>query len=101
VLASRVVGLLAGPGAAWPDEIALADDVDRPVLDRELRAAEALFGPLTLGLPTAGDGEKTADWLLYGDRGDLTLTIELEAADGPVAKVSIVPLPIEYPVQLA
>ncbi|MBA2382763.1 MAG: beta-lactamase family protein [Chloroflexi bacterium] len=99
--AARIVGLLDARGPAWPNEIPLADDVDRPALDRELRAAEALFGPVTLGPPTAGDGAMTADWLLQGDRGDLTLTVELEKADGPIAKVSLVPVSLESPVHLA
>ncbi len=100
-LARRIAALLDGPGATWPDDAALGDGVDRAVLDRELRSAEALFGPVTLGPVTAGDGSREAAWRLLGERGDLTLTIELDPADGSIRTVAIVPIAVESPAQAA
>ena len=96
--ASRVAGLLAVPGPAWPEDLPLAASVDRPALERRLRAAEALFGPVEVGPVVAGDGERTATWRLSGERGRLTLELALEADDGPLTKVALVPESLEPPV---
>ena len=101
VVARRIVELLALPGPSWPEELRLAGTVDRPALDRELRAAEALFGPVVLGPPTGGDGKTDATWLLSGERGNLTLTVAIEADGGRVSKVGLVPVTLESPIHLA
>ena len=90
-LAERIVGLLGQAGPTWPSGVALAATVDRRTLDRALRASEALFGPVTLGAPTAGDGATHATWLLAGERGELGLELELDAPGGSVSKVRFVP----------
>jgi hypothetical protein len=99
-LAERVAALLSVPGPSWPDDLALAEAIDRPTLDRELRAAEALFGPVVLGPALSGDGVKTASWRLRGARGDLTLTVERDPADGTVRAISLVPATLESPVEI-
>jgi hypothetical protein len=99
-LAERIVAVLAEPGPSWPDDVALADGIDRPALDRELRATEAVFGPLTLGPATAGDGLRKASWRLRGRGGDVTLAIERDPDAGPVTAVSLVPVTRESPVHL-
>jgi hypothetical protein len=99
-IAERVVALLDGPGPAWPDEIALGDGLDRPALDRELRATEAVFGPLTLGPAVAGDGVREASWRLSGARGDVTLAIEIDSAGGTVRKLTLIPITVETPIHL-
>jgi serine-type D-Ala-D-Ala carboxypeptidase/endopeptidase len=97
-IASSVAGLLGTPGPAWPEELPLAPSVDRVTLERRLRAAEALFGPVELGSVVAGDGERMAKWRLSGERGRLTLELGLEAADGPLTKVALVPESLEPPI---
>ena len=96
--AARLADVLAVPGPVWPEEIPLAASVDRASIERGLRAAEALFGPVEVGPVVAGDGERTATWRLSGERGQLTLELALEAVDGSVTKVSFVPEPLEPPV---
>ena len=71
--------------------------LDRTAIERILRAAEALYGPVELGPVVAGDGDRTATWRLTGERGNLTLELAREAADGPLTKVALVPEPIEPP----
>ena len=97
-IADRLAALLGTAGPSWPSDVPLAASADRPVIERGLRAAEARFGPIALGLPTAGDGEKSATWRLSGDRGDLTLAIELDAPHGAVEKATFAPVSMETPV---
>ena len=96
--ATQLAGLLATPAPAWPEEIPLAASVDRATIERGLRAAEALFGPVEIGPVVAGDGERTATWRVSGERGHLTLELAVEAADGPLTKVALVPEALEPPV---
>jgi hypothetical protein len=96
--ATRLVGLLSAPGPAWPDEIPLATSVNRATIERKLRATEALYGPVEIGPVVAGDGELTATWRVSGERGGLTLQLALEAAEGPLASVALVPEPLGPPV---
>jgi hypothetical protein len=97
-IADRLVALLGTPGPSWPSDVPLAASADRPAIERGLRAAEARFGPVALGRPTAGDGVKSATWRLSGDRGGLALAIDLEAADGAVEKATFIPASMEAPV---
>jgi CubicO group peptidase (beta-lactamase class C family) len=104
-LAERLVTLLATPAPAWPDDVALGGDVDRAALDRTLRAAEALWGPVTLGPPIGGDGRTVARWRLTGTRGDLELelalpetTTEANIEDRPIARVVLVPATLRMPI---
>ena len=60
-IAGRIVELLGGPGPSWPADLALADTVDTVALGRALRAAEAGWGPVTLGPVVAGDGDASRD----------------------------------------
>jgi hypothetical protein len=67
----------------------------------QIDAAPAMFGPVLLGPVTAGDGVKNATWRLRGERGELTLTLELGEPDGTIAKVALIPAALESPVHLA
>ena len=101
-IAEHVVAQLAGPGAAWPASVELAETIDRPALDRTVRAAEASWGPVTLGPVVAGDGRMTARWRLPGPHGDLELEVALDA-DGEividrVSRVVLTPSPIHLPI---
>ena len=100
-IAARIVDILAVPGPPWPPDLVLGDEVDRATLERELRATEALFGPLTLGPVTAGDGERAAAWRLRGERGDVTLALELEPDAGVITAASLVPVSPDPPIHLA
>jgi CubicO group peptidase (beta-lactamase class C family) len=107
-VADRVVTLLGHPAPAWPGDVPLAADVDRAELDRNLRAAEAVWGPVELGRVIGGDGHTVARWRLTGPRGDL----ELELATGesptegaaagddvsPITRVIVVPSTLLMPI---
>jgi CubicO group peptidase (beta-lactamase class C family) len=97
-IAERAAALLDQPGPSWPDDLRLAETVDRTSLDRGLRAAEALFGPVILGPVLSGDGVMNASWRLRGERGDLTLSLEIDPADGAIRAVGLVPATLESPV---
>jgi CubicO group peptidase (beta-lactamase class C family) len=99
--AERVAAVLGATHPAWPDELDLSDAVDRPALERELRATEAIYGPLRLGRVTGGDGEREARWRLTGPNGDVTLSIERDAGSGTIRAISLVPVARESPIHLA
>ena len=80
-----------------PPEIRLAADADRRSIERNVRAAAARFGHVTLGRPTAGDGVMTSSWALEGEGGGVEMTVRLDSADGAVAEVGLVPAPVEPP----
>jgi len=96
-IADRLAGLIGELAPGWPPDLELVSDADAAAIDRSLRAAAALFGSVVLGRPIAGDGETTATWPLEGDRGPLDLMIRLDAPDGPIAEVVLVPRPLEPP----
>jgi len=100
-IAARLVVLIAAPGAMWPDDVELATAVDRPAVERAVRAAEAGFGPVELGPVLEGDGVKTATWRLLGGGHARRLRLELavEGPDGPVTKVAIRPDTLEPPAE--
>jgi hypothetical protein len=99
-MAARIVELLAAPGAAWPDDLELAEQVDRAAVERAVRAAEAGFGPVELGQVLESDGEKSATWSLLGDRGGkLRLELATEGRSGPLTKVVLRPVTLEPPVE--
>src|SRR6185437_8374096 len=78
-VAERIVALLEHPAPAWPVDVPLGAEVDRDALDRTLRAAEAVWGPVRLGPAIGGDGRTVARWRLPGPRG--TLELELTVAE--------------------
>lgn len=98
VIAERLTGLLGEPGPSWPSDVTIAVQGDRAAIERALRAAEALFGPVTLGAPIAGDGMGEATWRLVGERGELDLQLELDASSAAVSKVAFVPRSMSSPV---
>jgi CubicO group peptidase (beta-lactamase class C family) len=93
----RIAALTAEARPAWPDDLELDAAVDRAALERDLRAADALFGPLTLGAVTACDGRRTATWQLTGSHGAVALSIAVDPIDGTVRAVSLVPAGLEMP----
>jgi serine-type D-Ala-D-Ala carboxypeptidase/endopeptidase len=102
-VAERVVALILRPAPAWPEDLALTADVDREALDRTLRAAEAVWGPVDLGPVIGGDGRTVARWRLPGPRGDLEL--ELATAEStseheipPITRVTLVPATLTMPI---
>ena len=72
----------------------LADTVDTVALGRALRAAEAGWGPVTLGPVVAGDGDAMATWRLSGRQGLLDLELERDRASGVLTRVAFVPRPL-------
>ncbi len=98
-IARRLAALLGEPGPGWPSDIALAASVEVVALGRALRAAEAIFGPVALGDPVAGDGATTARWRLSGDRGAIDLELALDQATGELVAIAFVPVALEPPGQ--
>ena len=96
-IAARLAGLLGEPGPAWPDDLPLAASADRKAIERELRAAEARFGPVVLGPSIAGDGEKTGAWRLKGERGEVELRLELERPGGAIVGARFIPRTMSGP----
>jgi CubicO group peptidase (beta-lactamase class C family) len=102
-IAERVVELLGRPGPAWPDDLPVANSVDRVALGRTLRAAEAVWGPVTLGPEVGGDGRSVGRWRLRGVRSELELELALDDAGSGeradrLARVVLVPRPIHLPI---
>jgi CubicO group peptidase (beta-lactamase class C family) len=92
------INAAATPGAAqWPADVAIGPDVDLGAVRRQLRAAEARFGPLELGPAIDGDGERKATYRLHGARGHLELALTYDAGAACVAAVSLVPVKLLPP----
>lgn len=75
----------------WPASLTVGDEVDIGLVVRSMRAAEARFGPLSLGPAVAGDGETKATYRLASPRGRVDLALELDPAVGCLSAVSLVP----------
>jgi hypothetical protein len=86
-VATRVLALATQGAAAWPSDEPGGDGFDGVALVRSLRAADARYGTMRLGLPIAGDGTTTATWAIDGERGRVELRVTLDGAEGPVAAV--------------
>jgi serine-type D-Ala-D-Ala carboxypeptidase/endopeptidase len=98
-IADRVIAACARPGPAWPDDLRLASSLDPDTVGRELRATEALFGPLTLGPSIRGDGRTTAAWRADGSRGGVELELSHDPATGDLDNVAFRPRRIRVPIQ--
>ena len=92
--AEDVVAALNQGGAGivdWPGDHAIGSDVDVAAIRRQLRAAEARFGPVELGPPIDGDGARKATYRLHGARGHLELALTFDPDADCVAAISLVP----------
>ena len=93
--AEDVVAAIGSPGGAgiadWPGDHAIGPNVDPAAIRRQLRAAEARFGPVELGPPIDGDGERKATYRLHGARGHLELALTFDPEASCVAAISLVP----------
>jgi hypothetical protein len=94
--AETLVAAMAPPDGApvaidWPASLTAGDEVDVGLVVRSMRAAEARYGPLSLGPFVAGDGESKATFRLQSSRGRLDLVLELDPALGCLSTVSLVP----------
>ncbi len=98
-IADRLISACSCPTPAWPDDLRLASSLDADVVGRELRAAEALFGPLILGPSIRGDGRSTAAWRAHGPRGDVELELSHDPATGELDNVAFRPRRIRVPIQ--
>ena len=84
-------------GAEWPSDLALGPDVDLAAARRQLRAAEARFGPVELGPVIDGDGERKATFRLHGARGHLEVALTHDPEARCVAALAIVPVKLLPP----
>jgi CubicO group peptidase (beta-lactamase class C family) len=100
--AVRIVGALQpdvpGPVAVdWPSGVTAGAQVDVGVVVRAMRATEARYGPLTLGPPIGGDGERKATYRLESPRGRVDLALEFDPVLDCLSSVSLVPARQEPP----
>jgi CubicO group peptidase (beta-lactamase class C family) len=80
------------PGRAeWPADVSVGPDVDLDGVRRQLRAAEARYGPLELGPSIEGDGERKATFRLHGARGHLELALTYDPDAQCVAAMTLAP----------
>ncbi len=91
-LAERVAALLGHDPPRWPDDLATAPGTEPANLERGLRAAALLLGPVALGRPVAGDGERALSIEVRGERGLGELRLELDEA-ARVKRAVVVPAP--------
>jgi CubicO group peptidase (beta-lactamase class C family) len=94
--AERIVGAMqpgvTGPTVVdWPADLAVGDSVDVGAIVRAMRATEARFGPITLGPPTAGDGETKVTYRLVSPRARVDLVLEFDPAASCLSAVFLVP----------
>ena len=95
-----VKSINAGAGSGeilWPADLAVGPDLDLAAALRQLRAAEARYGPVALGPLTDSDGERKATYRLHGARGHLELTLTHDPDARCVAAVSLVPVKLQPP----
>ena len=84
-------------GVEWPADLAVGPDLDLAAARRQLRAAEARFGPVELGPPIDGDGERKATFRIHGARGHLELALTHDPDARCVAAVALVPVKLLPP----
>jgi len=84
-------------GPAWPADLALSADVDLAAVRRQVRAAEARFGPLELGPAIDGDGERKATYRLKGSRGHLELALTYDIESSCIGAIALVPVKLLPP----
>jgi hypothetical protein len=102
--AGRIAALInrAEPVTTWPGDLVPSTDGsedERANADRALRAAAAMFAPVTVGSPTAGDGSSTATFPLVGGRGSLTLELAIEPTTGELTRRTLSADPLEPPTE--
>jgi serine-type D-Ala-D-Ala carboxypeptidase/endopeptidase len=96
-LAGRILAIAGSTVPAWPADVVAGPDVDVPTVERSLRAAAARFGPMRLGLPTAGDGRTTATFDVDGQDGKAGLTVTIDPEGGVVTTLALVTAEREAP----
>ncbi len=87
-VAEQLLALAADGTRGWPDGLATGVDVDRDLALRSLRAAHALFAPISLGLPRAGDGRTSTTFELDSQRGHATLAVTLDPDGTTITTIS-------------
>jgi CubicO group peptidase (beta-lactamase class C family) len=98
--AAEIVGAIngrEGGGADWPAALAIGPELDLDSVRRQLRAAEARFGPVELGPPVDGDGDHKATFRLHGARGQLELALTYDPDNACVAALALVPVKLVPP----
>jgi CubicO group peptidase (beta-lactamase class C family) len=98
-LAGRVLAIAGSTSPAWPAELVAGPDVDVPAVERSLRAAAAMFGPMRLGLPTAGDGRTSATFEVAGEDGKAGLTVAIDPDSGAVTALALLAADREAPAE--
>ncbi len=98
-LAGRILAIAGSTVPAWPADVVARPDVDVPTVERSFRAAAARFGPMRLGLPTAGDGRTTATFDVEGQDGKAGLTVTIDPDGGVVTTLALVAAEREAPAE--
>ena len=81
----------------WPASLSVGAAVDVGAVVRAMRAAEARFAPLTLGLVIDGDGERKATFRVAGARGNLDLALTMDPERVCLDSVSLIPTKLVPP----
>jgi CubicO group peptidase (beta-lactamase class C family) len=103
-MADRVEALINddGPVTGWPGDLVPSADGsedERATDDRGLRAAAAMFAPVTVGSPTAGDGSSSATFPLVGERGSLSLELTVDQTTGELTERTLAPIGLRPPTE--
>ena len=100
--AERIVAAMATPESGpvaidWPADLTVGSDVDVGAIVRAMRATEAGFGPVSLGRPIDGDGDRKATFRLASPRGAIDLALTIEPATGCIDALSLAPARLASP----
>jgi CubicO group peptidase (beta-lactamase class C family) len=100
--AETIVAAMATPEGRpvsidWPSSLSVASGVDLGLVVRAMRAAEARYGPMTLGPVVAGDGERKATFQLRSTRGRVDLQLGHDPVKDCLDAVAIVPVRLKPP----
>ena len=87
-VAQRLLTLATEEAPSLPADLVTGPGVDRDAVVRSLRAMHALFAPMSLGLPCAGDGRTGSTFEIESERGRVTLAVTLDADTGAATAIS-------------
>jgi len=89
----RITAQLAVGSPHWPDDVPVADPVDRNGCSRQLAVAAAWAGACTIGPVLAGDGIRQSTLRLDGERVALLLTVAVDPDSGALTSLDVIPDP--------
>ncbi len=97
--AERIVAMAGTTAAEWPSDLAAADELDTATVLRSLRAADARFGAMSIGLPVEGDGTSTSRFEIESERGSLELKVTVDPETGALTSAMLLVRARETPAE--